>query len=51
MTKNEEFKMEVENANHSFSEKRDLTKCLWHLRKAGDIVLKEFKKEKKEATR
>ena len=43
MTKNEEFKMKLKSSFYYF-DKEDYTKCLWHLKTAGDMVLKEIKK-------
>lgn len=47
MTKDEEFKMLLKHSFFYFSEKKDHTKCLWYLRKAGDMVLKKIKEEEK----
>ena len=45
MTKAEEFKMKLKSSFFYFSEKEDYIKCLWHLREAGDMVLKQIKDE------
>ncbi|MCK5117864.1 MAG: hypothetical protein KAR44_14815 [Candidatus Aegiribacteria sp.] len=48
MTKAEEFKLKLGNANHFFSGKRDLKKCLAFLKEAGDMVLEGIREEKED---
>lgn len=44
MTKNEKFKLLLDNAIHNFVNS-DNAQCLNSLRKAGDIVLAEIKED------
>ena len=50
MTKNEKFQMRLKEARYQFVEKENFVECLSSLRFAGDMALKEIKREEENKT-